>query len=104
MMPPVIMIAGGETCQFVKTNGPNKATTSTIAVAIVVDRRATVRRKAGSVPRVALANGRIALRGPRVRKNRMKMSPKLSSKSTAKHPFDPISASMPELALRAALQ
>src|SRR6516162_11890360 len=61
MMLPVIEIAGGETCQFVRTNGPSKATTRTMTVAMVTARHATVRRKASSVPRVTLANGRIAV-------------------------------------------
>jgi hypothetical protein len=75
IMPEVIKIAGGETCQFVRTNGPSKATPRTMAVAIAIARQATVCREAGSVPRVTLANGRIALSGPRVRKKRMPMSP-----------------------------
>jgi hypothetical protein len=95
MIPPVIEIAGAETCHLVNTNGPSKATARTITVAIATARHATVRRNVGSVPRVALANGRIALSGPRVRKNRIPMSPKLNSKSTAEHLFDPISAPCP---------
>src|SRR5271166_488929 len=87
MMPQVIAIAGGETCQFVRTNGPNSATPRTIAVAIAVARHATLRRKARSVPCVTLAKGRIALSGPSVRKNRMAMSATFSSKSTAECPM-----------------
>src|SRR5271167_56001 len=87
MMPEVMAIAGGETLQFVKINDPSNATPTQTAVAIAVDCQAIARRKAGSVPRVNLAKGGIALSGPRVRKNRMAMSRKVNSKSTVEYPI-----------------
>src|SRR5215472_6991795 len=104
MIPAVIEIAGGETCQFPRTSGASKATTRAITVAIAVALQATVRRKAGSVPWVARAKGRIALRGPRVRKNRTKMSPVLNSNCMAEPPIHSISTQMPELTLTVALR
>jgi len=43
MIPAVIETAGEDTCQFPRTSGASNATTSAIAVAIAVDRHATVR-------------------------------------------------------------
>jgi hypothetical protein len=43
MIPAVIEIAGGDTCQFPRNSGASKATTSAIAVAIAVDCHAILR-------------------------------------------------------------
>jgi len=72
--PPATIMAGTDTCQFFKITAPNRATARTMAVAMKMARQARTRSRAGSAPRVTLANGPMAFSGPRVKKKMMNAS------------------------------